>query len=82
VAKKAARKRAPAAADENSEQGTTALDKIAGLLALMYVKGIEDKDAAALKLDAIGFTAREIASLLDVGTNYVNVARHRKAKGR
>ncbi|WP_316186374.1 hypothetical protein [Bradyrhizobium sp. SZCCHNS30592] len=56
------------------------LEKIAGLLALHYVKDIEDKDQAALKLDAIGFTSREIAALLDVGTNYVNVARHRKSK--
>lgn len=47
----------------------------------MYVKDVDDKDAAALKLDSIGFTAREIAAMLDVGTNYINVARHRKAKG-
>lgn len=80
TAKRAARKRAPAAAEENAEQGTTALEKIAGLLALMYVKDVDDKDAAALRLDAIGFTAREIASLLDVGANYINVARHRKSK--
>lgn len=82
MARKPARKRAPAAEATGDGGGTTALDKIAGLLALLYVKGVEDKDSAALKLDAIGFTAREIASLLDVGTNYVNVARHRKAKGR
>ena len=37
-----------------------------------------DTDDAALKLDAVGFTAAEISSLLDVGPNYVNVARHRK----
>ena len=80
-AKRAARKRAPAAAEKGEQQGTAALDKIAGLLALMYVKDVDDKDAAALKLDSIGFTAREIAAMLDVGTNYVNVARHRKAKG-
>jgi hypothetical protein len=40
-----------------------------------------DTDDAALKLDAIGFSASEISALLDVGPNYVNVARHRK-KGR
>jgi hypothetical protein len=60
---------------------TPALDKIAGLLALIATKDL-DKDSAALKLDAIGFTSREIAGLLDVGTNYVNVARHRKTKNR
>ncbi|WP_316178365.1 hypothetical protein [Bradyrhizobium sp. SZCCHNS30591] len=74
-----ARKRA-SAGDAASEQGMPVLEKIAGLLALHYVKDIEDKDQAALKLDAIGFTSREIAALLDVGTNYVNVARHRKSK--
>ncbi len=78
--RKPARKARAAAADENAESGTTTLDKIAGVLALLYVKDVEDKDSAALKLDAIGFTAREIAALLDVGTNYVNVARHRKNK--
>jgi hypothetical protein len=54
-------------------------DKIAGCIALMAVRGM-DTDDAALKLDAIGFSSREIADLLDVGTNYVNVARHRKKK--
>jgi hypothetical protein len=57
------------------------MDKIAGVLALIATRRM-DKDDAALKLDAIGFSAKEIAALLDVGTNYVNVARHRKAKGR
>jgi hypothetical protein len=79
VARKA--KRGAANADDAAEKGTPALDKIAGLLALIATKDM-DKDSAALKLDAIGFTAREIAALLDVGTNYVNVARHRKTKGR
>ena len=75
---KMARKRA-SAGEAAAEQGMPALDKIAGLLALIATKDM-DKDPAALKLDAIGFTAREIAALLDVGTNYVNVARHRKSK--
>jgi hypothetical protein len=79
MAKRAARKRADAAADQASEKGSPALDKIAGLLALIATKEM-DKDSAALKLDACGFTAREIASLLEVGTNYVNVARHRASK--
>ena len=52
-------------------------DKIASLLALIATKDM-GKDDAALRLDAIGFTAREISGLLDVGSNYVNVAKHRK----
>jgi hypothetical protein len=58
----------------------TAQEKIAGCLALIATKGM-DTDDAALKLDGIGFTARAIAGLLDVGENYVNVARHRKKSG-
>ncbi|ABE39398.1 hypothetical protein RPD_2163 [Rhodopseudomonas palustris BisB5] len=46
----------------------------------MYVKTVDDKEAAALRLDAIGFTSREISSLLDVNENFVRVARHRKKK--
>ena len=59
----------------------TAADKIAGVLALLAIKDMEPDDAA-LKLDAIGLTSREISSLLDVGPNYVNVARFRAKRGK
>lgn len=59
----------------------TAEDKIAGVLALIAIKDMEPDDAA-LKLDAIGFTSKEISALLDVGPNYVNVARFRAKKGK
>jgi hypothetical protein len=76
-----ARKRKPdAEAEGGSGGGTSAADKIAGLLALIATKDM-DTDDAALKLDGIGFNAREISALLDVGANYVNVARHRKKAG-
>ena len=78
MAKRAAKKRAPPAA-ERVEQGLPALDKIAGLLALIATHDME-KEAAALKLDAIGFTSHEISALLDVNENFVRVARHRKKK--
>jgi hypothetical protein len=74
-------KEAKRAAKADAEEGVSAADKIAGVLALIATKGM-DTDSAALKLDAIGFTSREIADLLDVGLNYVNVARHRKNKGK
>jgi hypothetical protein len=67
--------------DAEPETGASVQDKIAGCLALIAVKGMETDDAA-LKLDAVGFTAAEISSLLDVGPNYVNVARHRKKTGK
>jgi hypothetical protein len=80
MAKKSAKKRAPAAvAEEGADVSHPALDKIAGLLALIATREM-DTDSAALKLDACGFSAREISALLDVGLNYVNVARHRKKK--
>lgn len=81
MAKKAAKARA-AAAEEPTEKGSAAaFDKIAGLLALIAVKDME-KETAALKLDAIGFTSHEISALLDVNENFVRVARHRRAKKR
>ena len=55
----------------------TTASKIASLLALIAIRDM-DTEVAALRLDAIGFSAREISALLDVGPNYVNVARHRK----
>jgi hypothetical protein len=58
-----------------------AADKIAAVLALIAIKDME-ADSAALKLDAIGFTSKEISALLDVGPNYVNVARFRAKNGK
>jgi DNA-directed RNA polymerase specialized sigma24 family protein len=67
-----------APAEEAEER--SAADKIAGLLAIIATKGM-DSDAAALRLHAVGFSSREIADLLDVHPNYVNVARHRRKSG-
>jgi hypothetical protein len=50
--------------------------KLLRLLALIATRDM-DTEEAALKLNAIGFDAREISSLLDVGPNYVHMARHR-----
>lgn len=65
---------------ENPPQRDVA-HKIAGLLALIAIKDM-DLDDAALKLDVIGFDSKEISALLDVGPNYVNVARYRKKSGK
>lgn len=70
-------KRTRRVAAEGNGAPRSAVDKIASLLALIAIKDMES-DTAALKLDAVGFSSREISDLLDVGANYVNVARHRK----
>jgi DNA-binding CsgD family transcriptional regulator len=41
-----------------------------------------DLDDAALQLDAIGYTSKEISALLGVTPNYVSVARYRAKKGK
>ena len=71
------RKQAVAANGDEAKANLQPTDKIARLLALIVVRDMEPDDAA-LKLDGVGFTAREISGLLGVGPNYVNVARHRK----
>jgi hypothetical protein len=74
------KRRSAATRNGDDEKGASAADKLARLLAIIVTEDM-DTDAAALKLDAIGFDAREISALLDVGPNYVNVARHRKKSG-
>jgi hypothetical protein len=78
----ASRKRKAAAEGNGGEEnGIPAADKIARLLALIVTKDM-DTDEAALKLDGVGFGARDISDLLGVGPNYVNVAKHRRKAGR
>ncbi|WP_038965602.1 hypothetical protein [Bradyrhizobium diazoefficiens] len=77
MARKPARKRAPAVAEQGENKDSQALHRIAGLLAIIAVKDM-DTDDAALKLDAIGFSASEVSGMLGVGTNYIQVARFRK----
>jgi hypothetical protein len=77
VAKRAARKRAPGAAE--GEQQGTALDKIAALLGLLVVKDMETDDAS-VRLGNVGFSDREIAALIGVTDGYVRLARFRAKK--
>ena len=55
-------------------------EKIARLLAFIATRDMESEEAA-LKLDGVGFSAKEIAALLGVGDNYVHVAKNRKKAG-
>lgn len=70
-----AKRRKKAAAE--APPAASVQDKVAGCLALIAVKGL-DTDDAAIRLDGIGFSSHEIAGLLDVGENYVRVAKFRK----
>jgi DNA-directed RNA polymerase specialized sigma24 family protein len=80
MAKKAARKKRVAAAEEPAEQATPALDRIAALLGLYVVKDME-ADEAAVKLGNVGFSDKEIAALIGVTAGYVRLARFRAKKG-
>jgi len=75
----AQRRRKPKSGAAEGDRAASATDKIASLLALLATQGMET-DEAAIKLDAIGFSAQEISLLLGVNLNYVNVAKHRKNK--
>lgn len=66
--------------DAEGAPAASAMDKVAGCLALIATRGMDAADAA-LKVDAIRFDARQISALLDVGSNYVNVERHRRNAG-
>jgi hypothetical protein len=55
------------------------IEKIARLLAIQVTNGM-DKEEAARRLLASGFTAPEIGGLLDVNANFANVAKSRKPK--
>jgi DNA-directed RNA polymerase specialized sigma24 family protein len=79
MAKKAARKKRVAAAEEPAEQATPALDRIAALLGLYVVKDME-ADEAAVKLGNVGFSDKEIAALIGVTAGYVRLARFRAKK--
>ena len=79
MAKKAVRKKRPVPADKSAEQRTSALDKIAGLLALHVAKEM-DREEATVRLGGVGFSDREIAGILAVTDGYVRLARFR-AKG-
>lgn len=71
-------KRSQKAVDKPATGSISADEKFLRLLAILVVKGIEDKQEQALILSGIGFEAPEIASMLRVGKNYVNVAIHRR----
>lgn len=58
------------------------MEKIARLLAMIAVRGLENEEAAR-RLLAVGFDSPQIGGILGVGANFANVAKSRgsKAKG-
>jgi hypothetical protein len=54
-----------------------AIEKIAGVLAIIAVKGLDNEEAAR-RLLAAGFDAKQIGGLLGVNPNFANVAKSRK----
>lgn len=55
--------------------------KLASILAIYVTRDMQPDDAA-LRLDKLGFSAKEIAGVLGVNNNYINVIKSRKAKNR
>jgi hypothetical protein len=55
------------------------MEKLARVVAIAATSGME-KEEAARRLLAAGFDAPTIGGLLDVGANFANVAKSRKAR--
>jgi len=55
------------------------MERIARVLAIIAVKGLDNEEAAR-RLLAAGFDAKQIGGLLDVNPNFANVAKLRKRK--
>jgi uncharacterized ferritin-like protein (DUF455 family) len=55
------------------------MERIARVLALLAVRGLDNEEAAR-RLLAAGFDAKQIGGLLDVNLNFANVAKLRKRK--
>ncbi|HMA72549.1 MAG TPA: hypothetical protein VKP67_13835 [Xanthobacteraceae bacterium] len=55
------------------------MERIARVLAIIAVKGLDNEEAAR-RLLAAGFDAKQISGLLDVNPNFANVAKLRKRK--
>jgi len=55
------------------------IERIARVLAILAVKGLDNEEAARRLLVA-GFDAKQIGGLLDVNPNFANLAKLRKRK--
>ena len=57
------------------------MERIASVLAIIAVKGL-DKDEAARRLLSAGFNPQQISGLLDVSPSFAGVAKHRGRRKR
>lgn len=62
---------------EATDESVPAAEKIARLLAIIAVKGLDNEEAARRLLSA-GFDSKQIGGLLGVNPNFANVAKSRK----
>ncbi len=62
--------------DGESDRTTAALDRIARLLGLLAVKGVEEKTAQVALLRSAGFEVADVAAMLGMTENHVRVASH------
>lgn len=58
----------------------TAQDKIARLLGILAIRGIEQKPEQIMLLRSVGFEAAEVAALVGVTPNYLDVLSYRERK--
>ena len=69
----------------HSTEPVSSEEKIARLLGIIVIKGIESRGDQATLLRSVGFEVAEVASMLGMSENHVKVASHhgrKKAKKR
>ncbi len=65
-----------------STEEVSSEEKIARLLGLLTVKDLEQKTEQVALLRAVGFQVSEVASMLGMSENHLNVATHHGRKKR
>lgn len=77
---KRSRTKRAAANSSQAEPKTSSEEKIARLLALMFVKDIKKKTDQVPVLRSVGFQISEVAEMLGMTENHVRVADHHGRK--
>jgi DNA-directed RNA polymerase specialized sigma24 family protein len=69
-----------AASHGKTAESVSSEEKIARLLGLLLVKDMESKTDQATLLRSVGFEVSDVASMLGMTENHVNVASHKGRK--